>query len=161
MKIQPWDKVLKSLPPLSEQELAELRESIKKHGLKYPIKVLPDGRIIDGYHRWLVLEDAVLFEVIDVPEEQAYELALMLNIARRQLSPEQIKAVYERAKEIAKGLVKAGMPQQEVAKALNVSQYAISKLAGGVADISLSIFWFDLHPSQETSKFIFFNPLHF
>jgi len=43
MKIQPWDKVLKSLPPLSERELAELRESIKKRGLKYPIKVKHNG----------------------------------------------------------------------------------------------------------------------
>ncbi|MFP3214735.1 MAG: MT-A70 family methyltransferase [Nitrososphaeria archaeon] len=139
MKIQPWDKVLKTLPPLSEKEFAELKESIKKHGLKYPIKVLPDGRIIDGYHRWLILGDAVPYEVIDLPEEQAYELALTLNIARRQLSPEQIKAVYERAKEIAKELVKAGMPQQEVAKTLNVSQQAVSKWAGGTADLRVAV----------------------
>jgi len=46
MKIQPWDKVLKSLPPLSEKEFAELKESINKHGLKYPIKVKHNGRLI-------------------------------------------------------------------------------------------------------------------
>ena len=86
------------MPPLSEKEFTELKESINKHGLKYLIKVLPDGRIIDGYHRWLIFGDAVPYEVIDLPEEQVYELALTPNIARRQLSSEQIKAVYERAK---------------------------------------------------------------
>jgi len=84
--VHPWPELLKEFPPLSLTQMEALRESIATYGLKYPIKVLPDGRIIDGYHRWLILGDKTPYEVIDVDEETAIGIARVLNLARRQLS---------------------------------------------------------------------------
>jgi ParB-like chromosome segregation protein Spo0J len=48
--------------PLSTAENEALTESLKQYGLKHPILVLPDGRIIDGYHRWQILAGKVPFD---------------------------------------------------------------------------------------------------
>ncbi len=94
MEIKVWDKLQEALPPLTEDEFNELKASIEKFGVKYPIKILPDGRIIDGYHRWKIAGAGVPYETIDLPEEDAFELGIVLNTARRQLSPEQVREVY-------------------------------------------------------------------
>jgi len=64
--------------------------------VKYPILVLPDGRIIDGYHRWQIAGDNCPYKVLDIDEDKAFALGLVLNIARRHLTPEQISEIHER-----------------------------------------------------------------
>jgi len=57
---------------------------------------LPDGRIIDGYHRWQIAGDNCPYKVLDIDEDKAFALGLVLNIARRHLTPEQISEIHER-----------------------------------------------------------------
>ncbi|MCL4340136.1 MAG: hypothetical protein M1388_03275 [Thaumarchaeota archaeon] len=64
------------------------KKVLKKYGARYTIKVLPDGRIIDGYHMWKILGENAPYEIIDLPEEEAFELGIVLNTAKMQLSPE-------------------------------------------------------------------------
>ena len=122
MQFHRWDVLNEAIPRLSSSEFEALKESIKKHGLKYPIKVLPDGRIIDGFHRWLVVGDNVPYEVIDVDEATALELGLSLNADRRQLSPEQLTVAREKLKAIYAQLREDGKTQKDAAKIVGVSR---------------------------------------
>lgn len=51
-KLKPWHEVQDELPNLSEWEKEKLKESIKEDGILQPILCLPDGKIIDGFHRY-------------------------------------------------------------------------------------------------------------
>jgi transcriptional regulator len=115
------------LPPLSRLEEQQLRDSIKEHG--FIGKILKDkkGKVIDGNHRQKIYreikgEDPPA-EVLDVPEREAYRLAIQLNIARRQLSHEQ-------EKEIIRQLREYGFTQQEVADTLGTTQKTIDNKEG-------------------------------
>ena len=124
MLIHPWDRLQSLLPPLSQTERQELEDSIKQEGVKYPILVLPDGRIIDGHHRWLIAGKGCPFEVHDMPEARAFDLGLALNLARRQLS-------FEQKKEMMRQLRQQGKSQKEVAELLDVSHQTISVWENG------------------------------
>jgi DNA-binding XRE family transcriptional regulator len=72
------------------------------------------------------------YEVLDIPEGDAFELAIDLNEARRQLSPEQLKELRkektkfrEALKEKSLELRKAGATQEEAAKAVGVCHQAV------------------------------------
>src|SRR2546428_13625173 len=86
---KPWDLLRELLPPLSTEEEIDLEQDIRKEGVLYPIQVLPDGRIVDGYHRWKLSRGKVAVEVVNIDEESALGLGLRLNLNRRQLSQEQ------------------------------------------------------------------------
>src|SRR2546428_5841459 len=86
-----WDNLDGLLPPLSEDEEISLKKSIKENGVLDPVKVLPDGRIIDGNHRWKLSNGKAAIEVLDVHEQEALRIALKLNVSRRHLSPDQKK----------------------------------------------------------------------
>ena len=70
-----WPEAQAVVKPLSQAEREALTESIQLEGVHTPIVVLPDGRIIDGHHRWELSGGHALFEVRDVSEERALELA--------------------------------------------------------------------------------------
>jgi N6-adenosine-specific RNA methylase IME4/DNA-binding transcriptional regulator YiaG len=125
MEFKPWPKLKEVLPPLSTYEHLELEASIARHGVLQPILVLPDGRIIDGYHRWQIARDKTPFTTINLDEEAAFLLGLSVNIARRQMSPEQIRKLREKQKEIARGLRKSGLTQEQVATIIGVTQKTI------------------------------------
>ena len=95
IKIKPWDRTRAILPSLSEWEMRLLRESIEAFGVMYPILVLPDGRIIDGYHRWLIAGDECPYEVVDISEDEAFTLGIALNLVQRHLSLEQIQEIQD------------------------------------------------------------------
>jgi N6-adenosine-specific RNA methylase IME4/ParB-like chromosome segregation protein Spo0J len=129
IKIRPWDRLQNALPPLSKDEFEELKNSIEQHGVLQKILVLPDGRIIDGHHRWKILNGKVppeLCEVLELSEEAAFTLGVLLNLARRNLSPEQVREAKEHVKKLALELRKAGKSQLEVAKMLKIPQQTVS-----------------------------------
>ncbi len=71
-------------------------------------------------------------EVRALSEEEALALALALNIARRQMSPEQVKAVQERLREDAElrrqtalQLRQQGMTQERAAAVVGVAQKTV------------------------------------
>ena len=111
-----------------------MEESIRRDGVKYPILILPDGRIIDGYHRWLIAGDECPYEVLNISEDKAFILGIALNLARRHLSPEQIREIHERLrrdrelrKQVAVELRRQGKTLSETAAVVGVDKSTVSK----------------------------------
>ena len=119
----PWDEINEILPPLATHRREALRESIEKNGyLGPPVYLMPDGRIIDGHHRWEITGGDCPVEVLNVDEDTGKALALAHNTARRQLSHEEIREV-ERARKEAYKQLRQSMPQKYAAEAAgNVPQ---------------------------------------
>src|SRR3989442_10024426 len=115
---KPWDLLRELLPPLSTEEEIDLEGDIKKEGVLYPVQILPDGRIVDGYHRWKLSRGQAPVKVVDLDEDSALGLGLRLNVKRRQLSQEQ-------RVELVRGLRRRGYSQTQVARLLGVSRSAI------------------------------------
>lgn len=86
MKLKPWDRVTDALRPLNSSERKALEESIAEDGILEPIKALPDGRIIDGHNRYAIAGDTARVEVIDRDDDDAFRLAMRLNVARRHMT---------------------------------------------------------------------------
>jgi len=126
MQLKKWEITETCVPPLASYERESLKNSIQEHGQQIPIKVLPDGRIIDGHHRYAILGDTVKYEVVDIDEATAIVLAQSLNMDRRQLSGEQIREIRERQKSQAIKLRGQGKTQAEAAKAVGVAQNTLS-----------------------------------
>jgi len=114
MEIRPWDRLVKALPPLASYEFEALKASIAEHGVLQRILILPDGRIIDGYHRWKIEPEAP-YDTINLDDSTAFLLGLAVNAARRQMSPDQIKELRKRQKKAALELRQTGMTQEKVA----------------------------------------------
>jgi N6-adenosine-specific RNA methylase IME4/DNA-binding transcriptional regulator YiaG len=119
------------LPPLATYERERLKESIVAHGVKHPILVLKDGRIIDGHHRWEIAEELHIScphsEPLDLSDDDAFALGVSLNLDRRHLTFEQIKEIREKQKPIYFELRRQGKTQQEVAKLLNVPRPTLAR----------------------------------
>jgi ParB family chromosome partitioning protein len=89
-----------------EQELAELTESIKEHGLIEPLIVRRLGpgadkfELIAGERRWRAAQRAGLREILvvvkDVSPKEAFELALVENVQRADLNPIEIAEAFDR-----------------------------------------------------------------
>ena len=117
VKPTPWDEINELLPPLATHRREALCESIEQNGyLGPPVYLMPDGRIIDGHHRWEITGGNCPVEVLDVDEETGKALALAHNTARRQLSHEEIREV-ERARKEAYKQLRQSMPQKDAAQA--------------------------------------------
>src|SRR5262245_15053890 len=93
MNIRPWPEVQAIIPPPSAADRQDLAQSIEANGVLVAVLVLPDGRIVDGVTRWELSGGKAPVEVLDLPEEQAFDLALTLNESRRHLGPEQLAAL--------------------------------------------------------------------
>jgi len=89
-----------------EQELVELTESIREHGLIEPLIVRRMGpgadkfELIAGERRWRASQRAGLKEVLvvvkDVSPKEAFELALVENVQRADLNPIEIAEAFDR-----------------------------------------------------------------
>ena len=80
--------------PLNETDVSALAEDIKTNGQIAPIKMLKDGRIIDGRNRWMACQKAGVEPLIDVinpdgeevTDERLFALATSCNSMRRDLT---------------------------------------------------------------------------
>lgn len=89
-----------------EQELTELSDSIKEHGLIEPLIVRRLGpgndsfELIAGERRWRAAQRAGLRDVLvvvkDVSPKEAFELALVENVQRADLNPIEIAEAFDR-----------------------------------------------------------------
>jgi ParB family chromosome partitioning protein len=78
-----------------EEDLEELAQSIKAHGIVQPVVVRPiaNGRyeIIAGERRWRAAQRASLHDIpvtiLDVSDREALELAIVENVQRADLNP--------------------------------------------------------------------------
>src|SRR5690606_21693504 len=92
----------------AEEELSDLANSIREHGIVQPVVVRPaiaDGRfeIIAGERRWRAAQRAGLNEVPvivrDVDDRVALELAIIENVQRSDLNPVEEAAGYQQLME--------------------------------------------------------------
>jgi len=112
----------------SEQALAELAESLKRHGLIQPILVEDAGdgsyRIVAGERRYRAAERAGLGEVpVIVREfspEKRLEIALIENVQREDLNPVEEAEAYRQLMELG------NLSQEEVADAVGKSRPAVA-----------------------------------
>lgn len=96
LEIKPWPELQEMWLPLSTFEKAVLSETINIYGILDPVLLLPDGRIIDGYHRWKIATERGLevpYKIMDISEHEAIKLAIALNMGRRSFSYEQLREV--------------------------------------------------------------------
>lgn len=110
-----------------ETELAELSESIEKHGVLQPLLVRSKGssyEIIAGERRYQASKLAGLKEVPviikDVSDDEMLALALIENLQRSDLNP------LEEAKGYKRLIESSGMTQEALAKAVSKSRSAIT-----------------------------------
>lgn len=140
MEIKAWEELQNLLIPLSSQEKSALIASISEHGVLDPILVLPDGRIIDGANRWEISNGKAPYNTLDIDNETALALGVTINIARRQMSPEQIKELQKRLKKdraklrkLALKLRKTHKTQEEVAAIVGVPRTTLEGWEQGVS----------------------------
>lgn len=89
----------------AEEDLTDLAQSIREHGIVQPVVVRPTGRsagrheIIAGERRWRAAQKAGLTEVPviirDVSDRVALELAIVENVQRSDLNPIEEAAGYQ------------------------------------------------------------------
>lgn len=114
----------------SEESLAELSDSIEKHGIMQPIVVRLVGKnayeIIAGERRFRAAKQAKLKEVPviirEVSDEEALELALIENIQRSDLNPLEEAAGYQRLMD------EFGYTQEKLAPVVGKSRSHIANL---------------------------------
>jgi ParB family chromosome partitioning protein len=112
---------------ISHERLSEIRDSIKKHGLKYPIKVRRAGsdyQLIDGYLRLKSVQQlgwkGILAEIKEASDEQVITESIITNKHRIEEDPITI------AKKMDILVNAFGYTQEKLAEELGVSQSWIS-----------------------------------
>lgn len=123
---RPWEELVVAIRPQTDAEKARLAASLEAHGQQHAVLVMPDGRIIDGYHRWSILGDRAAVQVVDVTEDEGYALGFTLNAARRQLSAADMRKIDAAYEDAIVRLRDAGQTQQQVADTLGVAQSTVS-----------------------------------
>lgn len=110
-----------------EEALSELAENIRQNGVITPITLrrLDKGyEIIAGERRWRAARKAGLKTipaiVLDIDEKKAYQLSMVENLQREDLSP------VEEAQGFKKLMEDYGMTQDEVASAVSKSRPAVA-----------------------------------
>ncbi len=115
------------LPPLTNEQYEGLRASIAVSGVKVPILIDEKKQIIDGWHR-KTIADELEYECPEIVEdnltdEEKRTLARALNLARRQLTTDQKRAV------IADQLNEApGRSNRWIAKQLGVTHPTVASV---------------------------------
>ena len=115
---------------MGAEEIDELSESIRIHGLLQPIVVrsMPDGRfeIIAGERRWRAARKAGLSEVScivrEIDDKTAAACALIENIQRKDLN------AMEKAEALSRIASEYGLTHEEIADAIGKSRASVSNL---------------------------------
>jgi site-specific DNA-methyltransferase (adenine-specific) len=92
----PW-KVENIFPPLSPDEYASLKESIRQIGVQVPIIADDKGDIVDGWHRERACQDLGIFCPREIrsfgSKAEKFQVAISLNCHRRHLKPSQRREI--------------------------------------------------------------------
>ena len=114
---------------LSDDDLAELANSLEEHGLVQPIVVRSQGdryQLIAGQRRLAAIRrldwKTVPVRVLDVDDRQMSEIAIVENLQRRDLDP------LEKASSFKQYLSTWGSTQEELAKRLSVDRSTVANL---------------------------------
>lgn len=93
-------------PMMSEREFADLTADIAEHGLREPVWLHRDGRIIDGRNRYLACQEAGLppvFRSYEGDDSKLVALVVSLNLHRRHLNESQRAMVAARIANLGHG----------------------------------------------------------
>lgn len=119
-------------PMMSEREFSDLREDIARYGLREPVWLHQDGRVLDGRNRWLACEELGLTpatRTYEGTDEDLVSFVVSLNLHRRHLSESQRAMVAERLAQLPHGVTAANLPdslrQAEAAGLLGVSERSV------------------------------------
>ncbi|MRS13243.1 MAG: ParB/RepB/Spo0J family partition protein [Actinobacteria bacterium] len=112
---------------ISDEQIEELTDSIKKVGVLQPIIVRPEGasyQIIAGERRWRAAQaaglDRVPVRVMATTETEALALALIENLQREDLNPIEEARGYRRL------ITEYSMTQSELADRVSKSRSAVT-----------------------------------
>jgi ParB family chromosome partitioning protein len=114
---------------ISYERLSEIRESIKKHGQRYPIKVRRfnnDYELIDGYLRLQSVQQlswkGILAEIKDATDQEVLVESLIVNKNRIEEDPITV------AEKLDILINAFGYTQEKLAEEIGISQPQISKV---------------------------------
>jgi ParB-like chromosome segregation protein Spo0J len=128
LTIRRWEEAAAIARPLTPPEREALATDIAARGVIYPVMVLPDGRIVDGHHRWeLSNEQAPITILPPMTDQAALYLAGQLNIARRHLDRADWNSQFHKQERKAAALAMLEVKTQaEVATVFGVGQKTVS-----------------------------------
>lgn len=130
------------LPPLSTAEFEALRASVEAEGVKHPVDITEDGRVLDGHYRLKVKADAPLCVIPGTQEwsdDECRAYMFRTNFRRRNLSPEQRKEQLKAAREAAlrlKSLDGERYTQEVIAGMFGVCQRTISHWLEKISNVA-------------------------
>jgi hypothetical protein len=119
--------------PHTDQEFEGLRDSIRRNkGIQVHVIVDEHGNVIDGWTRLTIAHEEGINEVpirvlTDLTDEQKYDLALSLNIDRRQLSQAQREAAVAKLRDM-------GLSTRDIAAKFNVSHTTVRRDLEAIKD---------------------------
>jgi len=118
------------LPPLKQSEQEALAADIKANGVTHKIAIDEYGNILDGHHRYAIDRKAPTRVVSGLSPDEKVAYTIRANLARRNLSSEQIKEVAKQQKRIATDLREADpkkWTQKAVGTLLGVDRSTVTK----------------------------------
>lgn len=98
--------VAEIFPMMSDREFLELVADIREHGLREPVWLHRDGRVIDGRNRYLACQDIKLqleTRTYEGDDSTLIEFVISLNLHRRHLNESQRAMVAARIAQLPKG----------------------------------------------------------
>lgn len=118
------------LPPLSREEFAALRASIKEHGVLDDVVTDESDAVLDGHNRLQIDPDAPRRVVSGLTEGEKTAFTIRANTARRNLPPAQKKALLKTMKAVAAKLRAEDAKrntQKRISELLGVSRECVAK----------------------------------
>jgi ParB-like chromosome segregation protein Spo0J len=131
----PWEfhPVANIFPLMNDDELDTLAEDIEENGLREPIWVDRQGRVIDGRNRLLACIKRLGREwderVYEGDEKDLVPLVLSLNLHRRHLSTGQRALVAARVREYLSANLHSGDTAATAARIMDVSRRTVMHAA--------------------------------
>lgn len=122
-------------PLLPDDELKRLADDIRVHGLREPVWLHPDGRIVDGRNRYracLLAEVTPTTRIYQGTEEELLPFLVSLNMARRHMDESQRAMVARKIANLGRGRPSNSVNSQNIsqsvaAKMMNVSEWSVNK----------------------------------
>ncbi len=126
------------MPPLSAEEYAALRDDIAERGIVVPVVVDQHDRLLDGHHRRQIADELQIDCPVEVrqvaDDEDARNVALALNLARRHLTREQRRELIAREAE-----ARPGDSDRAIARRLGCSPSTVAAVRRPVSNLDGSM----------------------
>lgn len=106
------------VPMASADDLASLRASLQENGQQDPIDITPDGLILDGRTRWMLLRElgakTIQTRIVDVPAGAQTTYIVDRAVARRHLTTDQKRALNALLRKVVDEVISHPVTKEEV-----------------------------------------------